>query len=161
MWNVPSYRIRAYVRNLRKNRKTQATKKYPPLHLKRTTAEISVQNHDENVISLLGTREQRQIVRATVLLNDMTQRGVFMFTANPIPVGAVVSLTIHGPRRFYVKARVMLCKQISLYGGTISTDTVYPYRVGMLFEFSSVEERLAVKRYFDDLSFRYLRSAAC
>lgn len=161
MWNVPTYRIRAYVRNLRKSRKSTASAKRPPLHLKRSHCELSVQNHSQNVISLTGTQDQKRIVPATILLNDITPRGAFVFSSEALTPGTTISMSIQGPRRFYVKARVMTCQQIGVHGGLIHEGLSYPHRIGMLFEFATVEERLAVRRYFDDLALRYLRSSAC
>lgn len=140
-WNVPTYRIRAY---LRKKRKAEVKKQVPgfEIHIKRSKAQIAVGG---------GFTSNRVVLPATVVLNDITLRGLFLFSAHPIDLGQTVTLTVESPKALFVRGRVVACNRLSLQTAVIS-ETVFPYRVGILFEFRGIEDRIAIKKYCDELA---------
>lgn len=159
MWNVPTYRIRAYIRGLRQGPASKRAARPFPFHYKRTRAEIALQPTDSGPFSL--SRERTPGIQASLVLNDFSPRGLFLFSAEQIPVGQRIFLTIHGPKRFFIRGRVVLCKRMSFHATTLTSGNTFPFRVGIVFDFQSVDERIAVKKYYDELSGQYLRSIEC
>lgn len=161
MWNVPTYRIRAYVRGLRRGSQGRRQAHPFPFHYKRTRAEIALQTTDSATLRIAHGDGERPAIQASLVLNDFSPRGSFLFSAEQIQLGQRVYLTIHGPKRFFIRGRVVLCKRMSFHATTLTSGETYPYRVGILFDFQSIDERIAVKKYYDELSSKYLRSIEC
>lgn len=114
--------------------------------MKRTTAEIAV---------IDGFASPRDIVRASVVLNDLTTKGIYLFTEHPLNEGQIIALTFQDPRSFYVKGRVQFCKMLSLKHSVYS-DIHYPYRALIVFELDSELERMEVKEFCSEIYYEHL-----
>lgn len=158
MYSVPAYRIRAYVRARKLREQTTLSQRKDSIFLKKSVAEIAIP--DNPLRTGLGSAHRR-VIPASVILNDFSPRGIFLFSANSLPIGQRVTLTVHGPKHFFVKGRVAFCKRFSLDSAVLTEGGSFPYRMGILFDFQSIDERIAVKKYYDELSTRYLRTPQC
>ncbi|MCM2278058.1 MAG: hypothetical protein NDJ89_08270 [Oligoflexia bacterium] len=101
----------------------------------------------------------RELIHGSVILNDISPRGLFLFSSRNLRLGERVTLVIHHPRTFYAHGKVVLCKRLSLRENVVSTGNTFPFRAGILFEFRSIDERLSVKNYCDELAFKWLKIA--
>ncbi|MGZ3698844.1 MAG: hypothetical protein ACXWPM_09695 [Bdellovibrionota bacterium] len=138
MWNPLKHQIRNYVNY--KQKKKEKSRELPSLHIKRTRAELMIQEG-------LG----RSVVSpARVILNDLTPKGIFLFTTNQLPIGQALSLTMEDPKRFYVRGHVISCQTVIMDRRVISEEN-YQYRVGIVFDFQSSEESDAVQAYCEEL----------
>lgn len=139
MWNVLRHQIRSYVEAKKKQKDAAVAR--PTLHMKRTGAEILVQRN---------AMEQGVVVKARVVLNDLTAAGVHTFSAQQIVVGSSVALTMEEPKRFYVRGKVISCQTVMLDQRVITQQT-YPYRIAIEFTFQSDKERAEVQRYYEEI----------
>lgn len=149
-WNVPTYRIRSYLRRMKSTRPRHADRG-APIHLKRVQAQVSV---------IEGLAISREMVPASALLNDLSLRGIFLFSTHAFVLGQRITITIQEPKTFFIRGRVVMCKIMSLHNNVIS-ETSFPYRLGVLFEFRSAEERVAVKKYLDEIRGKFLSTSVC
>ncbi len=146
MWEVPRYRIRRYLRKVRKARAEASQVEKPVFHLKRTKAEIAI---------LEGLAAPKAVVQASLILNDLTPFGLMLFSEQPLYVGQRIGLTIDAPKLFYARGTVTACKNMDLHRH-IFGEAYYAYRVAIKFEFHSAEEERAVARYCQELYRRHL-----
>ncbi|MCM2322385.1 MAG: PilZ domain-containing protein [Oligoflexia bacterium] len=156
MWDVPIYRIRAYVRKLKKSRRSSGLLNPSPAATART------RHLDRAPVQLLirgGLGADHALVRASVVLHDISPRGLFLFTSSNVAVGEKVTLVIEQPRTFYVQGRIVVCKCLSLRQSILSSEAPFPYRVGILFEFRSAAEQRAVQQYCEQLARRWTAPA--
>jgi hypothetical protein len=146
MWDVPRYRIRAYVQGLRRARAWKALKPQNSLRIRRTQAEILVTE---------GFASPAEVVTCRLILNELTPAGVHVYSSRYFVPGQIIALTVHAPRFFYVQATVVSCAKRSLDHRVLSDDP-QSYRVDLKFLFASNEERRAVREYCQDFLGRYL-----
>lgn len=107
--------------------------------LKRTTPSIG-----------LGTSNSGPVaVRA--FLHELSPTDLNFFSTERISAGESVAISLDGPKKFFVKGRVVLCMEVPS-GSSIVTSPKYGYRVRMQFEFGSEEERLEVQNYAHELN---------
>lgn len=148
MWEVPQYRIRRYVRHLKRTRELARLEPpaRPSLHLRRASAEIAVLD-DQGV--------KVGVVPASLLINDLTPSFVTVFSTRPIAVGQEVSLTIPSPRLFYVRGRIASCADATITRNIVSSHS-FGYRLAIRFEFESEEEARMILRYCREMRERYV-----
>lgn len=103
-----------------------------------------------------GIATTREVVKASILLNDLSIHGAFLFTEHALSIGQYVRLTVNHPRYFFVHGRVVTCKMLSMRNNVISPMS-FPYRLGILFEFGSEKEYTTVKAYLEELSIEHLK----
>jgi hypothetical protein len=140
MWNVPHYRIRAYVKGLRKTKGQTTEVAKPHFHLKRAAADLAVSG---------GFGTEVQIIPARLILNDFTPTGVTVFSSKPFQPGQRIALTLQDPQTFYVRGSVKACHLYSLQNGLISGQN-FPYRVRIQFNFQSRTEEEMIKRFCEE-----------
>src|SRR6185295_5501267 len=104
MWDVPRYRIRAYVRALKRARTLEKESRDNRMHFKRASANIRV---------FEGFGSKTEFTRARMILNEMTVKGTYIFTPKPFQQGELVEVTLNEPRLFYVKGRVISCERMN------------------------------------------------
>jgi hypothetical protein len=146
MWEVPRYRIRRYLRKVRKARAEAPQEPKQVFHVKRTQAELTL---------LEGLATRKSVIQASIILNDLTPFGLMLFSEHPLYIGQRVGLTIEAPKLFYARGTVTACKNMELHRH-IYGETYYAYRVAIKFEFHSTEEERAVARYCQELYRRHL-----
>ena len=149
MWDIPRYRIRAYLKARRVSQAKRAEKPQLALHFKRTQAEI-------RFVSRPGTTPQT--ARAIVILNDLRTEGITVFSNQGFQADQLVQITVSAPRLFYVTGRVTYCRVFE-FGSRVVSREAFPYRVKIHFDFRSQHEREAVKMYIEELSRTVLGAA--
>jgi len=85
-----------------------------------------------------------------ILLNDFSPVGVGVFSKIPLSVGQEIAVTFQEPRRFYVKGRILWCKEYH-HGSPVMSDNNFSYRVGVEFVFESEEESQQVVKFYEEL----------
>lgn len=151
MWEVPKYRIRAYLRSVqtqRKRARDRVDRETP--HLQRVRVEL-------RMFEGLGTPPT--LVTGRALLNDLTTRQLKLFTAEPLEIGAALSLTIRTPQPFFVNARVAFCHEAP-FTTRVLTETPLRYRVGVVFQFRTANETSAVEEFVTLLQSQHLKRPA-
>ena len=136
MWDVPSYRIRAYLRAT-KNPTAARKRTRSVLHCKRVEAEIRI--HD-------GFGTPSIIIPARVILNDLTATSIKVFCDRPLFPGQMVSITLKAPRAVYLRGEVRYSQNINPSLRVIS-NTPYHYRLGIVFTFTNLTEQEAISEY--------------
>jgi hypothetical protein len=134
MWQAPNQRLRALA-NAKKRERDRIRR---PLHIKRVHAELKI------MPSALGG--PAQISSARIMLNDMTSKGVGIFSTELMHPGTEVQISISHPKVFFVRGRVTWCQEHDVNSHILS-QTAYSYRVGIEFVFQSPEEEKQVKEY--------------
>jgi hypothetical protein len=138
MWEVPKYRVRAYLRSLRESRRRQQEKiRRSSMVFKRARAEVRVSD---------GFTGQIELYPARVILNDFTHFGLKIFTQKALRPGTEVALTLEEPRYFYIRGKVRWCHDLP-FDQRVLTDQPYRHRVWIDFNFSSSAEETAVESY--------------
>jgi hypothetical protein len=139
MWQAPNQRLRSVIQAKKRERE----KKRRPVHLKRVSAEI------RPLATKLG--QAAAVTAARVLLNDITVKGLGIFSEHAMTPGQSISITLEEPRRFYVKGRVVWCQEFEGESRVLSAQR-YSYRVGIQFVFQSAEEQAEVEKFLTELS---------
>ena len=150
-WDVPVYRIHAYVQSLNRQRAARRKKARAEFHLKRARAELQLLHGTQ------GLRTAKDVLHANIMLNDIRPRGLQVFSHQSIPFGQKVSISIPAHRGFFAHGRVIGCEPLSPRI-TPASGVTPKYRVVIAFDFESIDERLAIKNFCDDLQKNYLTS---
>ena len=145
MWDIPRFRIRAYVKALQERRK-RAERTRPTFHFRRTEVQIT------RAGAFGATTE---IAHGRLVLNDIKPNQITLFTTVALEDGLRVAITFNYPEPFYAKARVRYCRTFEITP-RIVTQVTYPYRVKLEFMFDNEDERAAVERYCTFLNQHYL-----
>jgi len=153
MWDFPSLKARMSLRRAKKYGGLIEQKARPKLtlHIRRVPAQIRP----------LGPHatETSSVIPANLILNDLTPRGVALFTTEALQVDRVVELTFEEPRQFFIRARVRACNTIVI-DRKIITKQVYPFRILLEFEFDASVEHEAVRRLYHEIQSELVRKAA-
>jgi hypothetical protein len=113
-----------------------------PMHIQRVMAEVR----------LIGTEEQEAISwDIRLLLNDITHKGVGLFSSVALMPGQEVLVRLQEPRPFFLRGRVVYCREYDTISGIVSAQS-FTYRVGIKFQFESLEEERMVKSFCDFLA---------
>ncbi len=112
-------------------------KYYVPL--KRFEADIKVEGSDI-------------ITKAMLLLYEMNEDGVILFSEHNLPIGAQTTLVVHAPNTIYLKGRVSMCRPI-LTGIKVIRKMQMNFRIGVQFEF----DKLELRREFEEHYRRYMQ----
>ncbi len=91
------------------------------------------------------------VTKAMLLLYEMNEDGVILFSENNLPIGAQASLVVHAPNTIYLKGKIAMCRPI-LTGMRVIRKMQLDFRVGMNFEFDKIE----LRREFEDHYRRYM-----
>ena len=137
----------------RTNRSSNGFSAKLPVHYKRVRADIAILPS-----SVSGPSEATVHVLCRVVLNDLSPRGVLLFSAQPLTAGQFVDITLTEPQEFSVKGKVLTCQQIIMDHRIIS-DAQYPYRIAIDFELESAEDRDRVNSYCELIQENYLKAA--
>jgi hypothetical protein len=145
MWHAPNQRVRA-VASSKKRERDRARK---PIHIKRIIAHI-------DVITPTGVPPVQTDVR--LILNDLSPKGVGVFSSIPLVAGQETSLTISDPIQLKVKARVAWCQEHAANSHILSNQP-FSYRLGLEF-IMTAEEEPVVKAFFEEISKTHLYAKA-
>lgn len=138
MWQAPNHRVRALAAQKRRDRERKRTR----LHLKRVVAEIRIPAGN------LGG--QAQNLAARVVLNDLSVKGVSVFSPVMLNAEQEVQITLDHPRKFFVRGRVAWSQEVVTETHVISQNP-FRYRIGVEFSFTSPEEEEEVRKFVQEL----------
>lgn len=145
MWQAPSQRLRALVSSKRREKDRLRR----PLHFLRTRAEIKIPDLNGDAI----------IVDARVILNDISPKGVGLFSTQALLPGQDVAITLEEPKRIYLKGRIVWCQEHDVESHVLS-ESRYSYRIGIAFVFETPEEFQAVQHYCEVLQKEHIHRKA-
>lgn len=141
MWDIPRYRIRAYLKGLHRSRNEPRPNPAASLRLQRTQAEILVKG---------GLGDPARIILASVVLNDLAPESLTVFAGEGLRLGEQVQVTIRLPRLFFVSGQVTYSRAFNLEPRVFSREA-FPYRLRIEFSFRSEDERQAVREHIEEL----------
>jgi hypothetical protein len=119
------------------------------LHIQRVQAQLIVTQ---------GVGTGKAVYPAMVMLYELNATGIVLFSQNTFSMQQQITLNIPNLRNFFVKGRVIGCKEIAL-SAAILPRSAYRYRLRIQFEFGNEAERKAVEEYCDYLRREYLQTA--
>lgn len=137
MWQAPNNKVRA-IGSAKKRLKDRNSKTF---HLKRVVAELKL---------IGGLGQPPVITQARVLLNDLSPKGVGLFTPMSVNPDQEVAITFESPRRFYVKGKIIFCNDVRSTQ-TIISEERYSYRVGLKFTFQNEQEEKEVEAFCQEI----------
>jgi Tfp pilus assembly protein PilZ len=145
MWQAPNQRLRAIAAQRERDRRRGRR----PFHIKRVQAEVK---------AVGGLHVAQTVAAARVLLNDLSPKGIGLFSSAPMMVGQEVALTLEEPKRFYVRGKIVWCQELD--GGThVLSEKKFTYRIGIEFVFQSATEEQSVRAYCEELSAQHLNGS--
>jgi hypothetical protein len=151
MWQAPNQRIGAMA-NAKKRQQDRAKK---PIHLRRVRAEIRLIPHHETFAQAESTGTLGELREARVILNDLSPKGIGIYSAEPMVPGNKVRITLEEPRRIVIEGKIVWCQDHKV-GSAVLSKNAPNYRVGVKFEFGTPEEEKAFKEFCLDLQKNYL-----
>ena len=105
-------------------------------------------------VTSLDGQSSSTSIRARLLLNDLHQEGLAVYSPEILPSGILVSLELEYPDKLSLRAKVGWCQQLT--GTTrVITPSSQSYRIGLLFELGTSEERARIKAFCDRLEELY------
>jgi hypothetical protein len=125
------------------SRRKKREKARKSLHFRRVTAQIKITGGNSCVHDV------------RVILNDLSPKGLGLFSPVNLHVGQEVAITLEKPRRFYVKARVVYSHPLE-GAGKVITDCAFGHRVGLEFVLDSPEEAQAVTEFCEEMNRLYV-----
>lgn len=140
MWNAPNKNQKNAARRRERARRA--------IHLKRITATLTSRSQSSQ------PTEDANGMAVRLLLNDLSVKGVGLYSTHPFPVGHEVNLAITEPMRLDIPGRVAWSQE---FGSTshILSKHPYSYRMGIEFVLSPTEEQ-TVQIFCDEVLRDYL-----
>lgn len=138
MWNNQSQRPKA-------SKKRDKDRIRMPIHIKRICAELELVN--------AGNPQGKIEVR--VILNDLSPKGMQLFSTEPFISGQDIKLKITDPIAIEVSAKVRWCQEHNASSHVISNRD-FSYRLGIEFVVNNPEEQQAIKLFYDEITRKYL-----
>lgn len=146
MWQAPNQRVRA----LQSAKKRQMDRLRKPLHIQRVKAEIKITNPQSG---------ENQVSEARAILNDISKRGMGVFSPHPLSVGQEITITIDQPRQIFLRGKVVWCQEFETSRHVLSANP-FNYRLGVKFIFNSAQDEEAVAAYCEELNRHHLQAQA-
>ncbi|MEN9723520.1 MAG: hypothetical protein RJB38_1506 [Pseudomonadota bacterium] len=106
-------------------------------HLKRIEVKIT---------PFIDEKPSDEVVTGRLVLNDIGQEGLALYTPMLFELGTQVKIDIHHHENLSVVAKVGWCQHL-IHLGKIMTNSSLPYRVGFVFEFDGAEDRARVQAF--------------
>ncbi len=129
-----------------------------PLHIHRVEAEIQLAMPANYSPPPGEVVQEEPSIHTRLLLNDMTQTGVGLYSPIPFLPGQEIVIRLQEPRPFFLRGRIVWCREYSLKTNILSADP-FNYRVGIRFVFESLEEERMVNSYCDLVKREFIHNA--
>jgi hypothetical protein len=97
-----------------------------------------------------SSQEQRPIL-SSLLLSDISRTGVLIFSTQPLGVGLRVDVSAESPSPFYAYGRVLFCREL-LNNTRVISEFSWSYRVGIVFENQTADEKAFLSRYLEEIA---------
>jgi hypothetical protein len=144
MWQAPNQRVRAAA-NAKKRERERSRR---PIHIKRINAHVELVNPNSPEPIKTETR---------LILNDLSTKGVGLFSPTPFIQGQDITITITDPLQITLKGKVIWCQEHGANSHVISNQP-YTYRIGVEFILPSLEDQQSVKAFYEEVCKKYLYS---
>lgn len=142
MWDMPNYRVKTYLRNMRSQQNRERLKSIRQrLHLRRAKALIRIND---------GLATATDTIHARVILNELQATGIRIYSSSQLRPGQEISITIEEPRYFYARALVTWVDDVG-HDRKILTQNPLNYRVGLRFITRNQAEERAIAAYVNEL----------
>jgi Tfp pilus assembly protein PilZ len=135
MWQSPNQRVRAQV-NARKRERER----------------MKMQFHVKRVLATVELGDQKIDVR--LILNDLTPKGMGLFSSNRFSAGDEVTIHLESPKKMQIKGKIAWCQEYEVRGKVLTAQS-FSYRVGLSFVFATKEEEATMKAYCDEVMQNY------
>jgi hypothetical protein len=129
-----------------------------PLHIHRVEAQIQLAMPADYQPAPGEPPKEEPAVHARLLLNDMTQKGVGIYSPIPFLPGQEVVIRLHDPRPFFLRGRIIWCREYNMKAAILSADP-FTYRIGIRFVFESLEEERMVISYYELIRREFIHNA--
>lgn len=134
-------------RSARKKSKANAAGSRLRCHYKRTTALLNIRLPDNTP----------QVITARVVLNDVNQKGMLLFSSVPLAVEQKVEVVLHDPHPFTATGTTISCQQMA-FDQRIISDQQFQYRVSIEFDVINNEDRDRIDAYCNVIQGACLRA---
>jgi hypothetical protein len=101
--------------------------------------------------------ESSEKLSVRILLNDLSTKGVGLFSPLFLAPGQLIVLTITDPLQITLQARVIWCQEHSVNSHVISSQS-FSYRLGVEFTLETLEEQQSIKAFCEEVTKNYLYS---
>jgi hypothetical protein len=135
-------------RSARKKSRIGAMGSYPRCHYKRTAALLHLRTPDNTP----------SVVLARVVLNDVNQKGILLFSSVPLSMEQKVEVVLQDPHPFSATGTVRSCQQMA-FDQRIISDHQFQYRVSVEFDVHTAEDRDRIDAYCNVIQGSCLRVA--
>jgi len=118
-------------------------------HLKRVDCRLRVAAADPNALQAKTapeTAQEEATLEARLLLNDFTEAGAAVYSAQGLPLGSAVTIEFENPEKIRVRAKVGWCQQL-VTPRRVLTEQRPAYRIGLVFEYAAPEDQEQVKAF--------------
>lgn len=151
MWHNPNQRLRA-IANAKKREREKLRR---PFHVKRIIAHLVLPTLEQppseassNVAPSKATHsseaQPNEPIPVRVILNDLSSKGVGLFSPFPFVPGQEVVITITAPFNLQIPSRIIWCQQHDANSHVLSSQP-YSYRLGVEFVYPNQEKQDSMK----------------
>jgi hypothetical protein len=136
MWQAPNARVRAAA-NAKKRDKERSRR---PIHIKRAIAQVKA-------VTLNAPEGEK--IEARVVLNDLSPKGVGLYTKLPLVPTQEVMVEMQDPGPITLKGRVLWCQHDA--NSHVVSVQAHSYRIGIEFITTSEDEQKAIQAFCDEV----------
>lgn len=86
------------------------------------------------------------LIDARVLLSEVSELGLHLFSREPVAVGNPVAVTFEIPKRIYLKGTVSNCSEFTV-GSKIISENRFDFRLSVLFSNEKEEDQQAIRDF--------------
>ncbi len=152
MWHSPNQRLRALA-HAKKRERDRARR---PFHVKRITAHLTLLtpstkiNPHENPDPPIPIR---------VVLNDLTPKGVGLFSQAALIAGQEVIMAISEPMKLDIRSRIIWCQEHGANSHVLSPNP-FCFRLGVEFILPTTEDQQNVSAFWEEVCKNHLYSSS-
>ncbi|MGZ3688430.1 MAG: PilZ domain-containing protein [Bdellovibrionota bacterium] len=143
MWQAPSSKVRS---GSASSKRRQRERYRRPLHLRRVDGQLkTVTQSDASPVA----------TDARVLLNDLSPKGVGLFSPTKLGVAQEILLVLNEPRKMEIRGKVAWCQHHNPNSHILSANS-FSWRLGIEFHFKDEAEQKAMEEFCEELFKAYL-----
>lgn len=106
-------------------------------------------------IEVTVTGYETALIKGHLLLNDITTKGIAIYTATRLTEGQEVTIKVKEPKEFSLKGDVAFCVE-NLSDSHIVSENVYTQRTGVLHKFANEEEKTKFLTLLGEMHVKYM-----
>lgn len=155
MWHTPNQRLRA-IANAKKREREKARR---PFHVKRINASLQIASIASSQTAPSEDKEvESDKTDVRVILNDLSVKGVGLFSPTFFNPGQEIVLGIVDPMKLDIRGRVIWCQEHDANSHILSKEP-YSYRLAIEFILPTLEEQQGIKAFWEEVCKNYLYAA--